>query len=243
MGVVVYGKRLCGQVDRVPGLFYTSTLFWHIDYLPLFPVRSYIVLEGSEDGDNFRGKAIRLQLKSVLAGYLRGWSAATAVFTGGVGVAATMGFYVGVENGGIIALLAALAVMAGALWFMFRTRTWWFLPIQVALLVASAAVYHDVRTQVPNAVRIPGAAPGTPERRRHDASYIDTLIVANAAALLYTLTRLLTPASSRRALALGRQLNIPPEQVLERLGLEPAAFDEWPPGEEGDDSGVGAEPS
>jgi hypothetical protein len=231
MGVVVYGERLCGQVDRVPGLFYVSTQFWHIDYIPLVPRRGYIVLEGSEKGTAFQGKPIPLCFKSVFAGYLRGWSAAVAVFTGGVGAASAAGFYVGDQKSGIIAILAALAVMVAALWFIFKTNTWWFLPLQLALLLASAAVYQDVRTRVPNAARIPGAKIGTPERRRHDASYIDLLVVANVAALLFTLTRLLTPASNRRALELSRQMGIPPEQVADRLGLDPAQI-EWPPEEE-----------
>jgi hypothetical protein len=242
MGVVVYGKRLCGQVDRIPGLFYTSTLFWHIDYIPLFPLRSYIVLEGSEDGEAFRGKPIPLRLKSVLVGYLRGWLAAAAVFIGCVAAAATTGFYIGVENHGIIAVFAAIAATVGVLWFLFSTRSWWFLPVQLVLLLGSAAVYHDVRDQVPDAARVPGARPGTPERRRHDASYIDTVLIANAAALAFTLTRLLTPVSYRRALEMGAFLGIPPEQVTACLGSHPAARSEWPPGGKGDSSDFGGEP-
>jgi hypothetical protein len=232
MGVVVHGQRLCGQVDRVPGLCYVSTLFWHVQYLPLFPLRGYLVREGSEKDEQFQGVRIPLSLKSVLAGYLRGWLGAAAIFTGGVGALATTSFYVGVENGGIVAVLAAAAAMTAALWFILRTHTWWFLPVQLALLLGSAAVYHDVRTREPAAARVPNAGPGSPERRRHDASYIDSLLIANAAALLYTLTRFLTPVSYRRALELGRLLGIPPEQVTANLGLDPAPRTESPPKKE-----------
>src|SRR5262249_52787267 len=113
--------------------------------------------------------------------------------------------------------------------------------VQLALPLASVAVYHDVWTRVPDAARVPGAPPGSPERRRHDASYIDTLLVANAGAMLYTLTRLLTPVSYRRALELGRQLGLPPEEVTARLALDRAGPNERPPGGKGDVSGVGAE--
>jgi hypothetical protein len=232
MGVVVYGQRLCGQVDRVPGLCYVSTLFWHVQYIPLFPLRGYVVREGSENGEQFQGVRIPLSLKSVLAGYLRGWLAAAAIFSGGVAAAATTSFYIGVENGGIIAVLAAFAAMVAVLWFIFSTRTWWFLPVQLALLLASVGVYHDVRIRAPDVARVPGAAPGSPERRRHDASYIDTLMIANAAALFFTLTRLLTPVSYRRALELGRLMGIPLEQVSVCLGLDPAALTEWQPKQE-----------
>jgi len=206
-----------------------STLFWHVQYIPLFPVGGYLVWEGSEKGEQFQGVRIPLSLKSVLAGYLRGWLAATAIFTGGVGALATTSFYVGAENGGIIAVIAAAAAMVAALWFIFKTHTWWFLPVQLALLLASAAAYHDVQAREPAAARVPNARPGSPERRRHDASYVDALLIANAAALLYTLTRFLTPVSHRRALELSRQLGISPEQVMACLGLDPAAQNEWPP--------------
>lgn len=233
MSAVVYGTRLFGQVERAPGLFYISTLFFHVDYLPLFPQRSYLVWEGSESGEQFRGIRLPLNLKSVLAGYLRGWLAAIAIFTGCVGAAATTGFYVGVQNGGIIIILAVIAALVGIFWFIFRTSTRWYVPVQLALLLASAAVYHNVKVTVPDAVRIPGAKPGTSERRRHDASYIDALLYANVAALMFTLTRLLTPVSKRRALALGRLTGFPPEQIAACLGLDPAELIDWRSEEEG----------
>lgn len=229
----VYGTHLFGQVERVSGLFYVSSMFFHINYVPLFPQRSYVVFEGSESGKQFRGIQIPLNLKSVLAGYLRGWLAAIAIFTGCVAAASAAGFYFGVQNGGIIITLAVIAAMVGAFWFIFRTHTRWYIPVQLALLVGSMAVYHDVKVSVPNAARIPGAKPGTPEGRRHDASYIlDTLLIANAAALLFSLTRLLTPASKRRALELGRLAGIPLEQVADRLGLHPSELAEWSSEEE-----------
>lgn len=228
----VYGTHLFGQVYRVPGLYYVSTMFFHVNYVPLFPQRSYLVMEGSEKNERFQGVQIPLSLKSVLAGYLRGWSGATALFIGCVGAAATTGFYFGDKNGGIIAILAVIAAMVGLFWFIFKTHSWWFIPIQLALLLASVIVYVDVRTRVPDAVRIPGAAPGSKDRLRHDASYIDMLLIANAAALLYSLTRFLTPASYRRAVQFGHVVGIPPEQIAAGLGLDPANLPEEPPPEE-----------
>jgi hypothetical protein len=187
------------------------------------------VIEGSEKDGSFQGVRIPLSLKSVLAGCLRGWGAATALFTGGVATMAAASYYVGVENGGIVAALAAVALMVGVLWFLFSTRTWWFLPLQLAILIGSVVVYDDVRTREPNAVRIPNARPGSPERRRNDASYVtDTILIANAAALLFTLTRLLTRVSPRRALELGKLLGIPPEKIAASLGIDPADLPEAP---------------
>jgi hypothetical protein len=76
---------------------------------------------------------------------------------------------------------------------------------------------------------VPGAAPGTEDRRRHDASYIDTLAIANAAALLYTLTRLLTPASYRRARVLAAKVGVPAEEIDAHFGREPEPTGDWQP--------------
>jgi len=185
-------------------------------------------MEGSENGPQFQGMPIPLSLKSVVAGYLRGWLAAVAGFTGCVAAAATTSFYIGVENGGIVAVFAAIGAMVAVLWFLFSTRTWWFLAVQLALLLGSAVIYDDVRTREPNAAPVANARPGSPERRRHDASYMDMLVIANAGAVLYTLTRLLTPVSYRRALELGRLMGIRPEEVTARLGLDLALTESAP---------------
>src|SRR4051812_32568123 len=97
----VYGERLFGRVDRVPGLFCVATMFFHVNFVPLCPLRSYLVVEGSEQGDGFKGVRIPLRFKSILAGYLRGWLGAAAVFTGLVSAFAMTSFYVPFEGVGI----------------------------------------------------------------------------------------------------------------------------------------------
>jgi hypothetical protein len=72
MFVVVHGRRFCGKVDIVPGLCYVKTQFAHIYWVPLIPLRSYIILEGSENGTTFKGVPTRMRWKSVLYGWLRG---------------------------------------------------------------------------------------------------------------------------------------------------------------------------
>lgn len=66
--IVIYGTRLYGKVDHVPGLFYVATTFGHIDFLPLVPTGSYLILD---DGTGEKGVKIGLHLKSVLTGWLR----------------------------------------------------------------------------------------------------------------------------------------------------------------------------
>lgn len=69
--LVFFGTRLYGKVDHVPGLFYVATHFAYLQFVPLFPTASYLILDGSESGENFRGVQISMSGKSVLFGYLR----------------------------------------------------------------------------------------------------------------------------------------------------------------------------
>ena len=69
--IIIYGQRNCGKVDKVPNLFYVITKFAQIYWLPLIPLGSYIVLEGSETDQGFKGVQTSLSFKSILAGWLR----------------------------------------------------------------------------------------------------------------------------------------------------------------------------
>src|SRR5262249_27541487 len=81
MGAIIVGTHLFGSVDRVPGLGRVATQFAHFNYLPLVPLRSYIIIEGSEHGEEFQGKRISLNFTSVLIGYYRGWVGYVAAVT------------------------------------------------------------------------------------------------------------------------------------------------------------------
>ena len=56
--IYVYGSRLFGKVDVVPGLFHVQTKFGHFNYIPLIPMQSYVVL--SHTGKTFRGVRVPL---------------------------------------------------------------------------------------------------------------------------------------------------------------------------------------
>ncbi|MFO1092649.1 MAG: hypothetical protein U0992_04940 [Planctomycetaceae bacterium] len=218
MGAVVFGQRLCGQVDRISGLCYVSTQFWHIDYVPLIPLRSYVIAEGSEDGEGgFRGVQIRMSPKSVIAGYLRAWLAGVAIFGGIMAVFALSSYYTPGEKGtgSFLAALAAGATLVAALWYVFATHSRRFVVVQLALLAVSAAVYHDVRADqqaAPPAVKN-AQVDRLAQRRQRDAKYVDLLLIVNGAVMLYSLTRLMTPVSYERAIELGAVLGLPEEKV------------------------------
>jgi len=102
--VFVGGKRLYGKVEQVGGV-YLATTFAFFQFLPLWPLRSYIVVSEGRSGRTdvsqlelnmtmaaarvaARGTAgtydvipIKLHWKSVLAGYLRAWGVCATLFT------------------------------------------------------------------------------------------------------------------------------------------------------------------
>jgi hypothetical protein len=43
--MVVFGARLYGKVHAVPGVFYVSTRFLHVFFVPLVPTSSWVILD------------------------------------------------------------------------------------------------------------------------------------------------------------------------------------------------------
>jgi hypothetical protein len=75
---IVWGTHNFGQTDYIPDVdVYVSTQFFHIWYIPLIPLQSYIVL--AESGDDFHGVATGWNLKSIAIAWLR-----AALLVGGV---------------------------------------------------------------------------------------------------------------------------------------------------------------
>ncbi len=66
--VVHVGTKFYGKVDRVPNLFYVRTQFFHVQFLPLIPLGSYLLVEGTNDE---RGVKIPLSIKSVFTAWVR----------------------------------------------------------------------------------------------------------------------------------------------------------------------------
>jgi hypothetical protein len=69
--MIPVGTSLYGRVDQVRGLFYAATSFFHIAYFPLLPLRTYLIMDGTQEGDAFRGSPIQLSWKSIFFAYLR----------------------------------------------------------------------------------------------------------------------------------------------------------------------------
>jgi hypothetical protein len=64
----LFGHDYYGWVDRVPGLFYVKTRFFHIWWFPLVPKESWVVADDGQDQDGYR---IPLCWKSVIVAWSR----------------------------------------------------------------------------------------------------------------------------------------------------------------------------
>ncbi|RKH82490.1 hypothetical protein D7Y21_28345 [Corallococcus sp. AB045] len=67
--MVIFGSRLFGKVDEIPGLGYVATKFGHINFVPLIPLEGWLVM--AEEGNGWRGQAIAMSGKSVLVAWAR----------------------------------------------------------------------------------------------------------------------------------------------------------------------------
>ena len=75
--LVIGGRRLYGKVEQV-GSTYIATTFAFLQFLPLFPVRSHIVVaEGASD--THQVVHIKMNWKSVATGYLRAYGIAATL--------------------------------------------------------------------------------------------------------------------------------------------------------------------
>jgi hypothetical protein len=194
------GSELYGAVDRIPGLCYVATKFAHVFGLPLLPLGTYIVWEGSEHGEGFQGKRVAMNWKSVLIGYYRGWVGALAVVLFAL-QGATTPMLLGVDEypTQVIIFLVGLVVGIAATLFVVLTRRRAWMVVELLLHGWSAAAWF-----------IASAAAKPSE-------YLPLVLCANCALLAYSLTRVFDRASRARAMRLGQELGLDPYTVEDAL--------------------------
>jgi hypothetical protein len=78
----VFGTKTYGKVDHLPGLFYVSTAFFHINFVPLFPTGSYLIIDDGKE----RGMKIGMSGKSIAFAWLRALALVGGVALIGFGV-------------------------------------------------------------------------------------------------------------------------------------------------------------
>jgi hypothetical protein len=109
--MIIFGNRLFGKIDQVPGLGYVATRFFHIDYLPLIPYEGWLVFH--QQGKTWRGVKIPLSFKSLLVAWGR-----TASVVAGVGAA--IAALVMISNGrSTTSEIGQMVVLALAGWGLF----------------------------------------------------------------------------------------------------------------------------
>jgi hypothetical protein len=116
---IVWGSRLMGKVDVVPGLFHVATKFGHLYYIPLIPTGSFVVM--SQTGDDFRGVPIGLSAKSILVAWLRaGLFVAAMIASCSILVVATDKHHPSLA--GPIAIAVVMWLVFALSWHKFLTR-------------------------------------------------------------------------------------------------------------------------
>lgn len=68
---VIHGQVLYGKVDRVRGLFYVATRFFHVYWVPLVPLASYLILEQATKARKPAGLKIPMSGRSVFWAWVR----------------------------------------------------------------------------------------------------------------------------------------------------------------------------
>lgn len=102
--IIIWGSRLYGKVDEVPGMFHVATKFGHLWYIPLIPMGSHLVVQRT--GQGWRGVPIGLSGKSVLVAWLRAGGIAGMIIAG-IGMAAEAN-----DPHGPLGLIAAAVLFA-----------------------------------------------------------------------------------------------------------------------------------
>ena len=83
---MAYGLHYFGKVDRVRGLCYVTTYFFHLLFIPFIPLGSCLILDRPEDRWTWKKRGLRIPMsgKSVLLGYLRGFCLGTVLISLGI---------------------------------------------------------------------------------------------------------------------------------------------------------------
>jgi hypothetical protein len=114
--VIISGVRFAGKVDAVPQVGHVATRFFHLYYVPLIPVGTFLV---TDERDEFAGLPLPWSFKSIVVGWLRtaGFVAfAPAVYSLITG--SHRNDLARVGAGVLIILLAAVV-----LWFCYRLKS------------------------------------------------------------------------------------------------------------------------
>jgi hypothetical protein len=119
---IIAGQKLCGRVDQVPGKCYVKTRFLHFYYVPLIPLSSWVIEQGSEKPTGFNGQQISLSFKSVLFGWLQAGLVIYGLLNSFFGIRLLVATHPAPNNHFDGALKLFLGLICLGVWFLF---TFW----------------------------------------------------------------------------------------------------------------------
>jgi hypothetical protein len=119
--MIHFGQSFYGKVDVVPKLCHVATRFLHINFVPLIPLGSYIIVTGGSKTGSNAGTETSLSVKSILMAWFRAGLIGAAIFSGFVGTFATE--FGGRKGQAEFSLAAVWGVVGGlclTLWLTYR---------------------------------------------------------------------------------------------------------------------------
>jgi hypothetical protein len=108
----IFGTKTYGKVDHLPGLFYVSTTFFHVNFVPLFPTGSYLIIDDGKE----RGMKIGWSGKSIFFAWMR-----ALAFAGGIGLAC-LGVFELAEHHIVPAVILVAMGILGVLFFFLSYK-------------------------------------------------------------------------------------------------------------------------
>ena len=136
--MIIYGTRLFGEVDKVPGIFAVRTRFFHVNFLPLFPTASFLMF-GPDRGVELTS----VQWRSVLAC----WGRVGLIVAGGIAlIAGAAGWSDRTGNGAAVGELVIGALCGAAIWASYRYSR--ASKKRALELCAMAALNEDTKGQI-----------------------------------------------------------------------------------------------
>jgi hypothetical protein len=118
--LIVFGTRFFGRVDRIPGLCSVVTKCFHICWIPLVPIESFVVLNTRGRGFS-RGVSIGLSARSYLTAWARLFLVPPSVVMAFGEFASA--FRRDIPAWTVVTNLALAALFSAVLWVLLRPNT------------------------------------------------------------------------------------------------------------------------
>jgi hypothetical protein len=222
----VHGERLYGYIDRVPGLCYVATQFFHFNFVPIFPLGTYLVLDSANAPPAMQHRCIGMNLKSVLIGYFRGWVGLATIILFAICAIQSLEAIVDTRPGdGLHALAIAVAALgyAAVWWAMIASHRSWIVAWFLVLAATGGYFAWDDANPPPPKPDNPFKAPAV-RGHKHREDLPTYFLFA------LTVLRTFDRAGRGRAFELGELLGVDEDGIRELLDGAPKVDAEPPDG-------------